>query len=281
MRLIADSGLTKTDWRLILKDRNIIKFETKGLSPFFCSEEDYHNELKQSFPANIDASLVTKVFFYGSGCAGEEKGQKAQHALQSFFTKANVNAYSDVLAAARSLFGDGKGVIAILGTGSNIGFYDGVNIYHKTPSLGFILGDEGSGATLGKQLLQAYFYGELPTELSNSFEEKYEVTLSTVLNKTYTQPKPSAFLASFVPFLLENIENEYINKLVYKVFEVLYEKQLKVIPELSTYSLGVVGSVGYIFRAFLTRIAADKGFSIKGFNRYPIESLVEYHLQKN
>jgi glucosamine kinase len=150
MIIIADSGLTKTDWRVVLQDKTVIPFETKGLSPFFCNEEDYNNALLASFPSALDSTAVSKVFFYGSGCAGEEKGYKAKQALQSFFGKAQTYVYSDLLAVARASFGDGKGVVAILGTGCNIAFYDGVNVIHHTPSLGFILGDEGSGAYIGR-----------------------------------------------------------------------------------------------------------------------------------
>ncbi len=280
MIVIADSGLTKTDWRLVLKDRNIIKFETKGLSPFFCTEEDYYTALQSAFPSQIEPSMVSKVFFYGSGCAGEEKGLKAKEALQLFFVKAQVSVYSDLLAAARSLFGDDKGVVAILGTGSNIAFYDGIQVIHRTPSLGFILGDEGGGAYIGRQLIQSFFYGQFPSELSESIKSKYNLDLSHVLDRIYAQPKPSAYLASFVPFVNENIDHVFMSQLVYDVFEDLYEKHLKVIPELNTYGLGVVGSVGSIFKDFLLRIATDKGFLIKGFNQYPIESLEDYHIQK-
>lgn len=281
MLLIADSGLTKTDWRLVLNDKSIIKFETKGLSPFFCSEEDYHTALKSSFPSKIESSMVSKVFFYGSGCAGEEKGFKAQQALQSFFINAQVYAYSDLLAAARSLFGDEKGVIAILGTGSNIAFYDGIQVIHRTPSLGFILGDEGSGAFIGKQLVQSFFYGQMPYELSESFKNRFDLDLSNVLDKVYAQPKPSAYLASFVPFVKENLDDEFMGRLVYRVFENLYEKHLKVIPELNTYGLGVVGSVGSVFKDILLKVAYDNGFEIKRFVQYPVESLVNYHILKD
>jgi len=221
------------------------------------------------------------VFFYGSGCAGEEKGYKAQRALQSFFVNAQVFAYSDLLAAARSLFSDGKGVIAILGTGSNVAFYDGEQVIHRTPSLGFVLGDEGSGAFIGKQLVQSYFYGKMPIELSEPFNKQFDLDLSHVLDNVYAQAKPSAYLASFVPFVNENIHHEFMNQLVYSVFENLYEKHLKVIPELNTYGLGVVGSVGTVFKDILQRVADDKGFVIKKFIRYPAESLVNYHILKD
>lgn len=280
MIVIADSGLTKTDWRLVLNDKKIIKFETKGLSPFFCSEEDYYSALKSSFPTQIEPSLVTNVYFYGSGCAGEEKGLLAKQALQSFFIKANVNAYSDLLAAARSLFGDDKGVIAIIGTGSNIAYYDGQQVIHRTPSLGFILGDEGSGAFIGRQLIQSFFYGKLPQDLAISLANRYDLKLSSVLDRVYAQPKPSAYLASFVPFVKENLSNEYIYNLVYEVFEILYEKHLKYLPELNSNGLGIVGSVGSVFSEMLYKIAENKGFAIKGFNQYPIDQLVNYHIEK-
>ncbi|RPH33204.1 MAG: hypothetical protein EHM93_05915 [Bacteroidales bacterium] len=280
MLLIADSGLTKTDWRLVLNDKSVIPFETKGLSPFFCSEEDYHIALQSAFPSHAEPTKVKEVFFYGSGCAGEEKGFKAQQALQSFFTKAKVNAYSDLLAAARSLFGDDKGVIAILGTGSNIAFYDGCQVIHRTPSLGFILGDEGSGSYIGKQLIQSFYYNLLPLELSESLKKQFALDLGHVLDRVYAQPKPSAYLASFVPFVKENISHPFINQLVYNIFENLYDKHLKVLPELKTYGLGVVGSVGSVFQEILLKLAEDKGFVIKGFNRYPVETLLSYHIQK-
>jgi len=280
MILIADSGLTKTDWRLVVNENSIITFETKGLSPFFCSDEDYRSALQAAFPKDIDSSNVSHLFFYGSGCAGEEKGQKAQQALKSIFTKAEVKVYSDLLGAARSLFADGKGVVAILGTGSNIAFYDGEKVIHTTPSLGFVLGDEGSGAFIGKQLLQSYFYGLMPSALSDKLRVQYNVDLSVVLDKVYAQPKPSAYLASFVPFVKENINEEYIQQLVYSVFDSLYEKHLKVIPELTTHGMGVIGSIGSVFKDILLKVASNKGFEVKGFSQYPIESLTKYHISQ-
>lgn len=281
MIVIADSGLTKTDWRIVLSDKTVIPFETKGLSPFFCNEQDYYNSLLAAFPAGINPAEVTNVFFYGSGCAGEEKGYLAQQALQSFFKTANTFAYSDLLAAARSLFGDGKGVIAILGTGSNIAFYDGAQIIHRTPSLGFILGDEGSGAYIGRHLIKAFYYGTLPSDISEALKKRYDLDLNHVLDRVYSQPKPSAYLASFVPFVNENINNQFINQLVMKVFNDLYNSHLSVIPELNEYGLGVVGSVGFVFRDFLNRIAAENGFKVVGYTQYPIESLINYHIQKD
>lgn len=281
MILIADSGLTKTDWRLVVDKNNIVSFETKGLSPFFCSDEDYRTALNGSFPKDIDPSNVSHLFFYGSGCAGEEKGQKAQNALKSIFIKADVKVFSDLLGAARSLFADGKGVIAILGTGSNIAFYDGKKVIHHTPSLGFVLGDEGSGAFIGKQLLQSYFYGLMPIVLSEKFKSQYNIDLSVVLDKVYAQPKPSAYLASFVPFVKENMNEVFMQQLVYNVFDALYEKHLKVIPELNLFGLGVIGSIGSVFKDVLLKIASDKGFEIKGFSQYPIEALSKYHISQS
>jgi glucosamine kinase len=280
MIVVADSGLTKTDWRVVLPDKTVIPFETKGLSPFFCHEDDYVNALTSSFPSNLDPNDVSEVFFYGSGCAGDEKGFKAKQSLQLFFVKAGASAYSDLLAAARSLFGDGKGTVAILGTGSNVAFYNGQSVNHVTPSLGFILGDEGSGASIGRQLIQAYFYGQLPEDLSRSLSDRYNLELSHVLDRIYSQPKPSAYLASFVPFVKENISNKFLSNMMLKVFEDLYEYHLKVIPELGDYGLGVVGSVGFVFKDIMLNIAEKKGFEIKEFLQYPIDSLTKYHIQK-
>lgn len=280
MIVVADSGLTKTDWRVILDNKTVVPFLTKGLSPYFCDDDDYYSSLNAAFPSDLNPEDVKKVFFYGSGCAGEEKGSKAQKSLQTYFKNAQNFAYSDLLAASRALFGDGRGVVAILGTGSNIAYYDGVKVIHKTPSLGFVLGDEGSGAYIGRRLIREFYYGNLPAELKTAFSDQFNLELSHVLDRVYSQPKPSAYLASFVPFVSENINHKFMHDLVFDVFEDLYKSHLSVIPELKIYGLGVVGSVGFVFRDILNKHAQRNGFKIVECAQYPIESLINYHIQK-
>ncbi len=281
MIIVADSGATKTDWRVIKNDRTVIPFTTKGLNPFFSNEDDFFSALNAGFPSQLSPNGVEKVFFYGAGCAGEEKGYKAQMALQNFFTNSKSFAFSDLLAAARALFGNNQGVIAILGTGSNIAYYDGINTQHYTPSLGYVLGDEGSGAYIGKKILRSYFYNQLSAELAESFASMYRLDLPMVLDNIYIQPKPSSYLASFIPFVHDNIDNPLIFNIVKSSFMDLYTQHLSKIPELNEKGLGIIGSVGYIFRQIIEQIAQDQGFKIINFLQYPIENLVKFHIEND
>lgn len=277
MIIIADSGATKTDWRILKDDRTSVHFDTKGLNPFFSTPEDFFIALQNGFPIYIDRHNINEVFFYGAGCAGQEKGLQAQHAISRFFDNARVFVFSDLLAAARSLFGNKPGVVAILGTGSNIAYYNGSDVRHYTPSLGYILGDDGSGTYICRHLLKSYFYNQLPADLSAALSDQYNVELSFVLDRIYSQPQPTSFLASFIPFVHENINNPVISMIVRQSFEDLYDNHLVTIPELSSCGLGVVGSVGYIFRDLIKELAIEKGFKLHEFVQYPIEKLQDYH----
>ncbi|MGD9978303.1 MAG: hypothetical protein AB7S54_10260 [Bacteroidales bacterium] len=277
MIVVADSGATKTDWRIMDENGQIFNFETVGLSPYFNTESDFLDALGPNFPAKLDKNSITNVYFYGSGCGVQEKGEDVARYLRSFFSSAEALALSDALGAARALFADNPGIVAILGTGSNITFYDGERLESKTPSLGYTLGDEGSGADMGKTLLRSYLYGHLPGDLSDKLCASYNVDLSHVLDMIYSSPRPSAYLASFVPFLVENINHPAVTKIVDESLEMMYKHHLAVFCNLPELSVGVAGSVGYLFRSRLNLLAAQKGFKISKYLRYPIERLVKYH----
>lgn len=278
MIVVADSGATKTDWRIINGD-SILNFETIGLSPYFNSEADFLSALTHNFPKGIDSNNVREVYFYGSGCGVQERGEMVANFLRMFYSNALVSAQSDALGAAHALFGDNPGVVIILGTGSNITFFNGKTLESKTPSLGYALGDEGSGAFMGRLLLRSHLYGYLPKELSAKLGEKYNIELSHILNMTYTSPRPSAYLASFVPFLVENLKHPSIAAIVEESMEMMYRHHLSVFNNLSELSVGVIGSVGCLFREQLDELALRKGFKVAEYLRYPIDSLVKYHSQ--
>jgi glucosamine kinase len=277
MIVIADSGASKTDWRIILASNEVIPFSTIGLNPYFTGVDIYFSVLLDSFPKNIAPLQVKQVFFYGAGCSSYEMAQVAAQGLGTFFANAKVDVQSDALAAARSAFGTASGIVLILGTGSNIGFYNGEKIINYSPSLGYILGDEGSGAYLGKLLLTMYLYDELPADLAKLLENKYKVTLSTVLKSVYSEPFPGKYLASFVPFIYENKEHKIVNGILKSAFEEMFEKHIKRIPNFSNFPIGVVGSVGTLFIETITKIVNERGGTIEKAIQYPIEELVRFH----
>ncbi|MGE0078586.1 MAG: hypothetical protein AB7S48_12055 [Bacteroidales bacterium] len=277
MIIVADSGATKTDWRIIDGNSKVANFETIGLSPYFNTEADFMSALRHNFPTDINPDDIKSVYFYGSGCGVQERGENVANYLQLFFSNARVSAQSDALGAARALFGNEQGVVIILGTGSNITYYNGTRLESKTPSLGYALGDEGSGAYMGRLLLRSFLYGYLPADLSAKLSEKYNVQLSHILNMTYSSPRPSAYLASFVPFLVENISHPAITKIVDEALFMMYKHHLEVFSNLSELPIGVIGSVGCLFSERLNLIAGQNGFSVSKYLRYPIEHLVQYH----
>lgn len=279
MIIVADSGATKTDWRILENSKPIASFETIGLSPYFNRQEDFLSALNQNYPKQINPEQVKEIFFYGSGCGVHERGQYVARYLGIFFSNAKIHAVSDALGAARALFKRQPGIVVILGTGSNIAYYDGEQLTNRTPSLGFVLGDEGSGAYLGRLLLRAYLYKTLDVEIAHRLEQQYNVELSHVLNMVYSAPRPSAYLASFVPFILENIINQHVYSIVKEAFVDLYRYHFAVFENLSELPIGVTGSVGCLFSQVLDSVGEEYGFKISQYLRYPIVELINYHIQ--
>lgn len=279
MIIIADSGATKTDWRILKNNIPIASFETIGLSPYFNRQEDFLSALNQNFPKQINLEMVKEIFFYGSGCGVHERGQDVARYLGIFFSNAKIHAVSDALGAARALFKHQPGIVVILGTGSNIAFYDGGRLTNRTPSLGFVLGDEGSGAYMGRLLLRAYLYRTLDADIAHRLEQQYNVELSHVLNMVYSAPRPSAYLASFVPFILDNIQNQQVYSMVKEAFVALYRYHFAVFDKLSELPIGVTGSVGCLFSQVLDSVGEEYGFKISQYLRYPIDELINYHTQ--
>lgn len=281
MIVVADSGATKTDWRIIKENGDCLSFETIGLSPYFNTSDDFRKALSENFPAQVSVDNVSHVYFYGSGCGNQERGSDVNGYLSAFFSNASVSAKSDALGAARALFGNSEGIVMILGTGSNVTYYNGKNLISKSPSLGFVLGDEGSGSFMGRLLLRAYLYGYLNKPLSKMLESEYNMDLSYILLNVYSKPRPSTYLASFVPFILKNIEQVQIREIVDETFSQLYQHHLRRYDNLDKRQIGVIGSVGCLFSSRLDAIAKKHGFKVEKYLRYPIEELLKYHQSFN
>lgn len=276
MKLIADSGSTKTDWRLVSSDGKNQSFQTIGFNPYHISNEEILAELNKSDLESIKKE-VHEVIFYGSGCSSPSKSNEIKTALQKFFTEATISVSHDLLAAARALCGHEKGMVAILGTGSNTCLFDGVNITANVSALGYILGDEGSGAYIGKTFIQALLNKELSQEIEDKFKQHYNLTLTDVLDAVYKKPLPNRFLAQFTIFVYENKHQPEISTLIDECFKAFFEKHICKYENYQQYQLNIVGSVGYVFKQEIEKIAKNYSVKIGKVIKQPIEELVKFH----
>lgn len=276
MVLIADSGSTKTDWRLIDIQQNIQSFETIGFNPYHISEKAILTELVSS-KLTIIKHEVKQVVFYGAGCSSLEKSNEIKRALEQFFTNAKVEVNHDLLAAARALCGHEKGMVAILGTGSNTCLFDGKNIVKNVSSLGYILGDEGSGSYIGKTFITALFNNELSQEVVHKYQQQFNYNLNDVLDAVYKKPLPNRFLAQFAPFVFENRNIPQIALLIDDCFSDFFEKHICKYENYQQYPLNIVGSVGFIFKDEIEKVAARYQVKLGKVIKQPIEELVRFH----
>ena len=277
MRIIADSGSTKTHWKIIDSNGVFSDFYSPGLNPYHYSNQDYDKAMRSAVEHNPNPNSVSEVFFYGAGCASPDKSGQVSDCLAQIFPKATINVYSDLLGAARALFARSSGVVVVLGTGASVGYYTGTEIQRKTISLGYILGDEGSGAHMGKELLRRWAYGILSSDLAEKMTSQFGLSVEAVLNGIYSNAYPARFMAKFTKFLAENIASTQVQQIVENSFNELYVNHLIRYPECKTKQVGVVGSVGKIFAPQLQTVLYRHGISVTSIIRYPIDGLVAYH----
>ena len=275
MRLIADSGSTKVDWRAIHSDGSVQKITTAGINPFFQTEEQIIYELEQHLLPDISAT-VTEIHFYGAGVASPEKFHVLQNCFRKVSPKSRADAYTDLLAAARALCGRKPGIAAILGTGANSCYYDGENIADNVPACGYILGDEGSGAVLGRTFISDYLKSQLPKDLNDIFDQKYGLTYGSVIERVYRQPFPNRYLATFSVFLNDNKNNPHIDKLLRDSFEEFFTRNIMQY-DYKKYKVNLVGSVAYYYQDIISEVAEKLGVKLGTILKSPIEGLVQYH----
>ena len=282
MKLIADSGSTKTDWRLISNKEVIASFQTEGLNPYFKSAEDILTILENEVSPNIkDIAAVLEIHFYGAGCSSVEKNAILENVFQSVFKFAAINIEHDMLGAAIALCGNKKGIAVILGTGSNSCVFDGNKIIVEQNSLGYILGDEGAGSNIGKQLITDFLYQKMPVHISVQLQEHFNLSKEVILDKIYKQPLPNRYLASFLKWIGEHIdEEEYLQQLVLDSFDLFFTKHIINYSNYKDYLIHIVGSVGSYFKEYLHIIAFKHQVKLGRVIKTPIEGLVDFHLKK-
>ena len=275
-KLIADSGSTKADWRLTDGLTEIRSYQTKGMNPFFRTSEDIFRELQEKISPEA-GSDVMEIFFYGAGVINQGKGDMVKDALSRLFPHAKVETHTDVLGASRALFGHEAGIACILGTGSNACLYDGRKITEKIPPLGFILGDECSGAAFGKRLLGDYFKQVMPLPLRRLFEQQFSTDQGEVLNRVYRTERPNKYLAGFAPFLSTHIHEPYCRKMVEENFRAFFERNVLRLPGAAGFPIGFVGSVAFYFKDIIAELTEIYGFKSPTILKEPIAGLVAYH----
>lgn len=275
MILIADSGSTKTDWCLVENGENILRFQTRGTNPFFQTEEEILEEIETGLLPGLKGVEPSSVHFYGAGCAFPEKNEIIRRAV-SRHLPVPVEVGSDLLAAARALCGDCPGIACILGTGSNSCQYDGKEIVKNVSPLGFILGDEGSGAVLGKLLIGDVLKDQLPPALKELFLSQYGLTPALIMDRVYRQPFPNRFLAGFSPFILEHLDEPAVWELVTRSFLAFFTRNVK---QYDYFDLPVhlAGSVAWHYQTVLKEIAFDLGIRLGTIIQSPMEGLIRYH----
>jgi len=280
MILIADSGSTKTDWRLMDGDKEICQIKTKGFNPYYQQLDEMFNEIKLNLVPSLDTSSVSNIYFYGAGCSTIIQQKKITDALSLFFIDAKIIAQSDMLGAARALCQDQPGIVCILGTGSGSCQYDGRQITRNIPSLGFVLGDEGSGAWLGKKMVTDYLRGHMPKSTIVTINQKLKIDKETILEHVNHKPMPSRYLAGFAKFITENTDQTYFYKLLFDSFTTFAKNYIMRYPESGKLQCHFIGSVAFHNQEMLKNVARYNGFDIGNIIKSPIERLTLYHSSK-
>lgn len=286
--LLADSGSTKTDWAIAEEGRICHRFQTKGINPVFQHEEEIVSEIahallpemeKLRLPPTEATNGVESIFFYGAGCASSTQKETVRRAVSRCFpSSTHIQVESDMLAAARALCGNEAGIACILGTGSNSCFYDGKEITANVSPLGFILGDEGSGAYMGKVLVGDLLKNQLPAGMKEEFMATYGLQPADIIERVYRQPFPNRFLAGFSPFIGRHLHEPPIRNLALNGFKAFIRRNVMQY-DYRRHSVHFTGSVAFHFREVLAQAAAESDIRMGRVCQSPLEGLVAYHTQ--
>lgn len=277
MKLIADSGSTRTTWLISDYSLHVQELHTTGINPFYQTEDEIRQLVLQSLVPELKKDIVVdEIFFYGAGCAFDDKKRMVANALKSGFPDAHIEVESDLLGAARGLFQHESGIACIMGTGSNSCEYDGKTIIKNVSPLGYILGDEGSGAVLGKLFIGDCLKNQLPEWLRDKFLDEYELTPAVILDRVYKQPFPNRFLASFTPFLSAHLEEPAIFNLVYDAFDSFISRNI-LQYNTKDLALGFIGSIAWYFRDVLEIVTSEHQLEIVRIEKNPVNGLADFH----
>lgn len=276
VKLIADSGATKAEWCLLNGSRKKTIF-TQGISPYFLNGEQIHQLLINELRPDLKRTMINELYYYGTGCANPANARLVKKAIQKTFPGTKVEVTHDLMAAARAVCGNEKGIVCILGTGSNSCYYDGKKIVKNSPGLGYVLGDEGSGAYLGKKVLQYYLYNVFDEELKEKFDRKYETTVVDILENVYKKPLPNRYLAGFAIFLAENRGHYMIENIIEDGLNDFFFHHLQKYKETLSLPVNFVGGIAYGFKDILKELCETYKFELGKIIKNPMEGLINFH----
>lgn len=279
MILVADSGSTKTQWCLLHKNEVVKEILTHGINPFYQTEEEISCDIKKSLLPEFNTTEITKIYFYGAGCALPDKKKMVENAIKGSFPLATIEVYNDLLGAARALFGNKAGICCILGTGSNSCLYDGEKIIENVSPLGFILGDEGSGAAIGKKFIADLLKNQYPKELTDKFFDQHKITPAEIMEAVYKKPFPNRFLAQFTHFMCENKEEIHIREIVFHSFLEFFNRNIHQY-NYQKYSVSCMGSVAFYFEDILKQAATISRIKIGSVIKGPMSGLIRFHSEQ-
>ena len=281
MILIADSGSTKTDWCVVENGQPIQQISTKGINPFFQSEEEISNEIATSLLPQLKTNALDAVYFYGAGCGFPDKIAMVHRAITKHLQiKREVEVNTDMLAIAHGLCQHEAGIACIMGTGSNSCYYDGKQIVSNVSPLGFILGDEGSGAVLGKLLVGDILKNQMTPELKEKFLKQFGLTPADIIDHVYRKPFPNRFLASLSPFLAQNIDEPCIHALVLGSFKSFLKRNVMQYENFRNSKVHFIGSVAFYYKTILAEAAQEMNIQLGTIIKSPMEGLIKYHSGK-
>lgn len=275
MILIADCGSTKCDWSILHND-NITTTSSIGINPFFHSMDEIKNGIERN-PQLVDIkSRISKVYYLGAGCSSEDKRNKVLNALTLIFSNAEISVKHDLLGAAYATYQGEPAITGILGTGSNSCYFDGEQLIEKTPSLGFIMGDEGGGGYFGKKLVTAYCYGWLPVEISQDFEKTFQKTIPELIHRVNSEPHANAFLASMMPFISKYKNDPFFKKMLDDGMMEYFENHILPFEQCTSVKIHFVGSVAHYFSENIHTAAQKLNLNIGQIIQKPGSKVVAY-----
>ncbi len=276
IKLIADSGSTKTEWCILNGNKKTI-FTTQGLSPYFVNSIEMTAILKNEVQPLIKKIPVEEIFFYGTGCKDPANKKMIMETLKNVFPQTNIYVDHDLYGAAKALCANEKGIACILGTGSNSCYFNGKRIVRNRPGIGYILGDEGSGAYLGKKVIQHYFYETFDDDLRARFDAKFVTTDNEILFAVYKQPLPNRYLASFAIFLAENRGHYMIEKIIEDGLNDFFYTHITQYKESKKFPVHFTGSIAFGFKDVLAQLCDSYELKLGNVLKNPMDGLRKYH----
>ncbi len=279
MIIVADSGSTKADWKLI-SAQGIESVGTMGFNPVFHSSEVIKRELDKALGGKINRDEATHVYYYGSGCWDKKRQDIVSNALRQVFSHADVEVEHDLLGAARATCGDQPGIACILGTGSNSCLFDGNDVIDNVTNLGYLVGDEGSGTYIAKKLIRAYFYRELPAELVEALEQAVPGGKDEILDRLYGPEPPNVYLASFTRFMGAHRDHFFVQKMLYDSFADFIDRHIRKYRGHLSMPIHFIGSIAFTFQDLIKIALQERDLQPGIFIKKPIDQLVSFHTQE-